>query len=159
MRILGLGTVLLVGWAGPVFAFDEPKALVSAIYEPFQKGQKPADLQQYYSANLKALFAHAGERDGVGPLANAEPVEAAPSFNPFVSDENYLLYDLVIGEPQVIEDRAAVTVRFHNFDHPSLLTLSLIKEADGWKVDDVASMGKDEHWLLSWLLTYDPLNN
>ena len=32
----------------------------------------------------------------------------------------------------------------------------MVKEADGWKVDDVASLGGDQNWLLSWLLQYDP---
>jgi len=33
----------------------------------------------------------------------------------------------------------------------------MVREADGWRVDDVASMGDEEHWMLSWALTYDPL--
>ena len=33
---------------------------------------------------------------------------------------------------------------------------ALVKEADGWKVDDIASLGEGENWLLSWLLQYDP---
>jgi hypothetical protein len=47
-------------------------------------------------------------------------------------------------------------VSFGNFDDISLLSLALVKEADGWKVDDIASLGEGENWLLSWLLQYDP---
>jgi hypothetical protein len=39
-----------------------------------------------------------------------------------------------------------------------MLALSLVKAADGWKVDDVASLGQGEHWLYSWLLQYDPFS-
>jgi hypothetical protein len=51
-----------------------------------------------------------------------------------------------------------IAVSFHNFDQASLLSLSLTQESDGWKVDDVASLGQGEHWLLSWLLQYDPFS-
>ena len=66
--------------------------------------------------------------------------------------------DLSIGEPVVMGDTATVTVSFHNFDQPTLLSLSLVKEAGGWKVDDVASLGGGQHWLLSWVLQYDPFS-
>ena len=45
---------------------------------------------------------------------------------------------------------------YKNFDQPSVLSLSLVKGPDGWKIDDVASMGADQHWMLSWLLSFDP---
>ena len=54
------------------------------------------------------------------------------------------------------DGKAMVTVAFTNFDNTSLLTLSLVREGDGWKVDDIASLGEGENWLLSWLLQYDP---
>ncbi len=62
----------------------------------------------------------------------------------------------MIGTPVVHGDRALSTVTFHNFDHTSLLAITMKREQDGWKVDDIASMGSDENWLLSWLLQYDP---
>lgn len=159
MRRLIYALAIWMAWLSAGFAFDDPKALVAAIYEPYQSGTEQVDLERFYSAPLKALFRHAEERDSVGLVDIAEPAEAPAAFNPFVSGDNFLLYDLTISEPQVMGDRALVTVRFHNFDHPSLLSLSLLREADGWKVDDIASMGADEHWLLSWLLAFDPLRN
>ena len=36
-------------------------------------------------------------------------------------------------------DKAMVAVSFHNFDQATLLSLSLVKDPEGWKVDDVAS--------------------
>ena len=67
-----------------------------------------------------------------------------------------MLRDLVVGAPVVNAGKAMVTVSFGNFDHASLLALSLVQEAGGWKVDDIASLGEGENWLLSWLLQYDP---
>ena len=63
-------------------------------------------------------------------------------------------YALLSRKPEF--HRAIVDVSYKNFDHPSVLTISLVRNPEGWKVDDVASLGADDHWLLSWLLTYDP---
>ena len=91
---------------------------------------------------------------------NAAPAGdgAAPilDFNPFIGAQQALLRDLAVGPPVISSDKALVTVSFTNFDHASLLALSLVREAEGWMVDDVASLGEGENWLLSWLLQYDP---
>ena len=142
-------------------AYDSPRELVTAIYAPYLGGQQQPDLNPFYSARLKQLFAdHAGQVTAAQMVASSGQAEAAAGigFNPFIDADNALLLDLVIGEPAIIGERALLTVSFHNFDHPSLLTLSMVKEADGWKVDDVSSMGAGEHWMLSWLLQYDPWN-
>jgi hypothetical protein len=77
-------------------------------------------------------------------------------FNPFIGAKQALLRDLSVGTPVGNNEQAIVTVSFGNFGAISLLSLALVKEADGWKVDDIASLGEGENWLLSWLLQYDP---
>jgi hypothetical protein len=137
--------------------FNDPKALATAIYDPFTRHEQPADLQQFYSQHLKQLFAEkrGGESFAKASLKNGAKAPDA-DFDPFVNADSYLLADLSISDPVVMGQRAMVLVSYHNFDHPSLLSLSLLKEADGWKVDDVSSLGADQHWLLSWLLSNDP---
>jgi hypothetical protein len=165
MRAFILAIVLALV-AAPAFAFDDPKALVAAIYAPYQtpgtaQQQDPA---QFYSERLKGLVSsHAAKATAdvlSNPDAGADTGDAAPalSFNPFIDAQHSLLMDLSIGEPIVMADKAMVAVSFHNFDQATLLSLSLVKDPDGWKVDDVASLGAGEHWLLSWLLQYDPFN-
>jgi hypothetical protein len=152
--------------AAPALAFDDPKALVAAIYAPYQTPAAAADQDpaQYYSERLKGLVsghaAKATEDLLAGPDAATDtgPVAPALSFNPFIGGQHSLLLDVAIGEPIVMADKAMVTVNFHNFDQATLLSLSLVKDPDGWKVDDVASLGQGEHWLLSWLLQYDPFS-
>ena len=139
-------------------AFDSPRELVEAIYAPYRAGQQAADVSQFYSERLQQFFSdHA---DSVAAQAEAGvPVavgDSALDFNPFVDGQNALLLDVAIGEPQVVGDQALVTVTFHNFDVPTLLSLSLVREPDGWKVDDIASMGGEQNWMLSWLLQFDP---
>lgn len=140
-------------------AYDDPKSLVTAVYAPYLNGQQHADLSRFYSERLKQLFADHAKRVAESAMpASAEPLDATPDlgFNPFIDAQNSLLFDVAIGEPVIIGDQALLTVSFHNFDHPSLLTVALVKEADGWKVDDISSMGAGENWMLSWLLLYDP---
>lgn len=154
--------------AAPALAYDDPKALVDAIYAPYQVAGEAAaqDPTQYYSERLRGLVsAHAAQ--AVNALLDGDSVDsvddvgaAAPalSFNPFIDAQHSLLMDLTIGAPVVMGEKALVTVAFHNFDQATLLSLSLVHDPDGWKVDDVASLGEGENWLLSWLLQYDPFN-
>lgn len=161
-----LAILMLAFAVGPALAFDDPKALVTAIYAPYQTpGQAAAqDPAQYYSERLKGLVsgqaAKAARDAASNPDAGKNTGDAAPalSFNPFIAAQHSLLMDLSIAEPIVMGDKAMVAVSFHNFDQASLLSLALVREADGWKVDDVASLGQGEHWLLSWLLQYDPFS-
>ena len=143
----------LVIFVVPAAAYDNPKALVEAIYASYEAGQPPADLTPFYSERLKQIFVDYYAERAAEPGAQPEK-----PFDPFVGDDHYLLFDLRIGEPMVLGERAAVDVTFNNFDHPSLLSLALVREEDGWKVDDVTSHGGEEPWLLSWLLKYDPLS-
>jgi hypothetical protein len=163
---------MVLAFVAPATAYEDPKALVEAIYQPYASGQKQADLNQFYSARLKQLYAQSIARhsevamgsDGAGagsadvqPLPTPQPHDLL-NFDPFIEGQNALINDLSIGEPQVLGDRAVVPVSFHNFDHASLMSLSLVKEPDGWKVDDIAALGGAENWLLSWLLQYDPFS-
>ncbi|WP_417310873.1 hypothetical protein [Devosia sp.] len=150
-----------LGLAGPAAAYDDPKALIEAIYAPYQAGQRHTEgVEQFYSSHLRGLLAGNLERHTASP--DGAPLDPnAPSmldFNPFIEGDNALLLDLNIGEPIVTGEKAMVPVTFHNFDHTSLLAISAVREADGWKIDDIAAMGQGENWLLSWLLQYDPFS-
>ncbi|HZY67562.1 MAG TPA: hypothetical protein VFE52_03195, partial [Devosia sp.] len=108
------------------------------------------DPAQFYSERLRGLVAA-----NAAPAAGEEQ-PAVLGFNPFIGAQQALLRDLSIGEPLERDGKAMVTVSFTNFDDGALLALSLVREGDGWKVDDIASLGEGENWLLSWLLQYDP---
>ena len=150
-KMLATALVVMLSGIGGAWAFDDPKALVDAIYAPYTTlGTAPAqDPAQYYSERLKGLVALNAAGDG----EDAPPVL---EFNPFIGATQALLRDLAVGTPAVLKNKAMVSVSFTNFDHASLLALSLVREDEGWKVDDIASLGEGENWLLSWLLRYDP---
>lgn len=156
MRHLIATILLVLGFAGGAVAYDSPKALVEAIYAPYKSGQKhEGGLQQFYSAKLRGMYdAHSEAK--VSDVSFEEGSKDILSFDPFVEGDNALLLDVAITEPVINGDRAATIVTFHNFDHLVMLSLALVREADGWKVDDVASLSGNPNWLLSWLLEYDP---
>ena len=158
MRIsIVLGFLVALAFPAAANAYDDPKALVEAIYQPYQSGQRHDDVSQFFSARLQQLFLDHAET-AAAQADTSEPLVARPAFdfNPFIDGQNALLLDVAIGEPLMVGDKALVTVGFHNFDNPTMLSLSLVRDADGWKVDDVTSMGGAENWMLSWLLRYDP---
>lgn len=159
MRQLIIGFLLALGFVGGAPAYDDPKVLLEAIYAPYTVGQTPGDREQYYSERLRGLYAANLERQAVDSKTGSEVDTNAPDlvgFDPFIEGDHALLLDLNIGAPVVQGERALATVTFHNFDHTSLLAITMKREQDGWKVDDIASMGSDQNWLLSWLLQYDP---
>ncbi|MBN9314627.1 MAG: DUF3828 domain-containing protein [Devosia sp.] len=160
MRHIIASLLLILGVTGAAVAYDDPKALVEAIYQPYAAGEKHGSLEQFYSSRLKDLYASNAERQAIDQKGAAIDPDAPDmlTFDPFIEGQNSLLLDLVIGAPVTSGDRAVVTVSFHNFDHMSLISLSLVKQADGWKVDDVASLAGGQNWLLSWLLQYDPFS-
>ena len=50
-------------------------------------------------------------------------------------------------------DTAKVEVTFKNFDTAEDLTFTMVKEPDGWKVDDVSSSNKDFPYDLKDIMT------
>jgi hypothetical protein len=159
MRRIIASLLLIIGFAGAATAYDTPRALAEAIYQPYTAGKKhEAGLERFYSARLKNLYDANLTRQSVDTQGAAVDPDAPDMlvFDPFIEGQNSLLLDLVIGEPMVNGDSAVVTVTFHNFDHRSIISIAMVREQDGWTVDDVASLTGSQNWLLSWLLQYDP---
>lgn len=160
MKSAILALILLAMPLAPALAeesYSDPKSLVEAIYSGYRPGVPHGDPTVHYSARLKGIAKLAEENSHFTRTAGSEMAPVAdPAFNPFLPDTNALLFDLSVGEPARLDGRAVVTVTYHNFDQPRLLAISLVEEDGSWKVDDVASMGSDVPWLLSWALAADP---
>jgi hypothetical protein len=158
MRHAVIALLLLCGFVLPATAFDQPKALLEAVYAGYQAGGNRTTPETYYSARLKGLYAANLERQaldaekGIAVDPNAPPVL---DFDPFIEGNHALIAEFQIGEPVVTGSRAVATVSFANFDHRATLAIAMVREGEGWKVDDIASLS-GENWLLSWLLQYDP---
>ena len=139
MRRLALALLAFAATIVPAFAYDTPDALLKALYTPYSQGDSfdwsKWDEAQFRSKALNALFdKDAKEADGeVGRL----------DFDPYIDGQDYQITDLKFGDAQITGDTAKVEVTFKNFDLAEDLTFTLVKEADGWKVDDVSSANKD----------------
>jgi len=150
MRKLLLALAVLLAGAIPAFAttYDSPKALLDALYSPYSQGDdfdwSTWDDAQFRSAHLNDLFdKDAKEADGdVGRL----------DFDPYIDGQDYQITKLTIGDATVTGDTATVEVTFMNFDIAEDMTFTLVKEKDGWKIDDVVSHNKDNPYSLKAIM-------
>lgn len=138
MKTILLALVLGLFSLTPAAAYDTPKALLEALYAPYQKGPdfdwQNWDEAQFRSKTLNALFAKdAKESGGLGRL----------DFDPYIDGQDYEISKLAIGDATLSGDTAEVVVTFRNFGTPDSVTFKLVKEPDGWKVDDVVNTNPD----------------
>lgn len=148
MRRLLLALFAVAVTAFSAFAFDTPDALLKALYTPYSKGDdfdwSKWDEAQFRSKHLNDLFAK--------DLKEADGENGRLDFDPYIDGQDYVITDLKFGDAQITGDTATVEVTFKNMDSPEDLTFTLVKEADGWKVDDVVSHNKDYPYSLKAIM-------
>ena len=141
MRPILLALAAFLAMALPALAasYETPKALLEALYSPYAKGDdfdwSTWDESQFRSKHLNELY------DKDAKEANGDTGRL--DFDSYIDGQDYQISDLKIGEPAVEGDSAKVEVTFKNFHTAEDLMFTLVKEADGWKVDDVVSSNKD----------------
>ncbi|HHY51506.1 MAG TPA: DUF3828 domain-containing protein [Alphaproteobacteria bacterium] len=135
--------------AAPVF--DDPKGLIEYAYAPYENDTFPGDPTELYSPTLRQLWADMAARSE----ATGEPIL---DFDPLINAQDYELSELIIADPVVKGDSAEVAVSFSNFGEPQELHFYLVRRAEGWKIDDIESVGPYP-WRLSELLAANPLLN
>lgn len=131
--------------------FDTARGLLEYTYAPYSTGKFDDDNNVLYSKGLKALFAADAARTPEGGIG-------AIDFDIFVNAQDYQLSELKIGEPMPEGDsgnEVTVLVTFKNFNVPQSLIFHLVKENDGWKINDIQSITPGNKWRLSDLLAGD----
>jgi hypothetical protein len=148
--------VLLLGMAAasPVSAqpFDDPVALVEKIYEPYLAGEIPEGQHEFFSATLETLFetAAAATPEGeIGPL----------DFDPVINGQDFDISRLRVQEVQNDGSAAIVEASFVNLGERQRILFMLTHGDEGWKVNDLQSVGPNFRWRLTELLSGDPLVN
>lgn len=140
---------LLIG-AVPAFAYDTPKALLQAVYAPYFKGEffdwSTQDESKYRSASLNALFAADAKEAPEGDVGRLD-------FDPYIDGQDYAITRLKYGVAAITGTTATMDVTFHNFDIAEDMQFLLVKEADGWKIDDVISKSKDNPYSLRAIMS------
>jgi hypothetical protein len=151
MRRIALAFALLLAALGPAAAFDTPEALLTALYKPYSVPFDQFDWASYDEAPLRstalnALFAKDKAETPDGDIGRLD-------FDPFVDGQDYDLSGLTIGKPVIAGDTAKVEVTFKNFDQAEDMMFSLVKEPDGWKIDDVVSSNPDFPYSLKAIMS------
>lgn len=137
---------LLTMTTSPVFAasYDTPQALLTALY-----ADKTVDADtdaltpyhDYFSDHLNGLFK--------ANAAKTPPGEAlALDFDPVIAGQDGDATQVKVGKPEIDGSKAKVVVKFKNGE-PVTLYYSLVKQADGWKVDDIEDEAGQFPWKVS----------
>lgn len=130
--------------------FDDPVALIQYTYAPYGNGDFPDEMTELFSPTLTQLWNDMVERSAELPLID---------FDPFINAQDYDITGLVIDDPVIGADQAVVAVSFLNFGEPQDMRFTLVRRVDGWKIDDIETVGGEFPWRLSELLAADPLLN
>ena len=145
-------------WGGvPADIGNSPQSLLEAIYNPPATAESTLTADEVYSDRLQTLFAsYFAEEQTILASTAGEP----PPINLIPFDPLSLVTapgDVSISVPVVTGAQATATVGFTGEDGPVQLSLFMIEQQDGWRIDDVASFNANgQQWLLSWILRYDP---
>lgn len=144
MRRLALLPALLLALVAPALAqpYETPETLLEAFYEPYFSGDFPEFESDFRSEALNALYEADAENTPEGEMG-------ALDFDPYIDGQDFDLADLVIGTPQVADDRATVEVTFTNFGQPRRIVYDLVYENGGWRIDDLAGENADFTYRLS----------
>ena len=157
MRAFLLTTGLLAALLLPAAAqaqpvFEDARGLIEYAYAPYESGDFPEEITELFSPTLKQLWEGMSERSEASEMPIVD-------FDPFINAQDYELSDLVIADPAIEGDQAMVAVSFANFGEPQELHFTLVRRAEGWKIDDIESVGGEYPWRLSELLAADPMLN
>jgi hypothetical protein len=149
VAVLGflLATVL------PTAAFDDPKELVEAFYAPYlltdfdQFIEQKKDEDSFFSEALLALYEQdRADQERVGGIARID-------FDPWIGGQDFQITDMFIGDGELSSDTTAtVPVDFKNMGQEINTWVYVVKEADGWKIDDIENFDPEYPYRLKAIL-------
>lgn len=144
MFIVAITTILTAASALAAASYDTPQALLKALYADKTGSADPDSLSQYqdyFSDHLNGLFK--------ADAAKTQPGDSLSlDFDPVIAGQDGEAEQLKIGKPDITGDKARVVVKFKN-GVPVTLYYSLVKQADGWKIDDIEDKGAQFPWKVS----------
>jgi hypothetical protein len=155
MRLMMLAAGLLAAMLSAAQAapnFEDPRGLIEYAYAPYTSSSTDfPDPTELYSPTLKQLWDDMAAKSEEADMPIID-------FDPLINAQDYEITDLIIADPALDGDNATVAVSFSNFGEPQELHFELVKRVDGWKIDDIESVGAYA-WRLSELLAADPMLN
>lgn len=155
MRAILLVIGFVLAFAAPAAAqpvFDDPRGLVEHVYAGYLKDEVPGYPTELFTPTLRKLWDDLEARE-----AASGDVEL--DFDPFINGQDFQLSDFTVDDPLIEGDTATVVVSFLNYGTAEEMRFTLVRGADGWKIDDLESLSGDFTYRLSELLADDPLLN
>jgi hypothetical protein len=158
----GTAAVLAVTLPHPAFAADEPAGILTAIYTRVAKGkgdsggafvfENKAAKAEYLSKSLIALWAKADARTRKG---DGGPVGFDPVTNS--QDPDVKSFKVVAEKQEADKAVIAVTIDSHQRPPPKPVDQTIrydyVREAGGWKIDEIRGAVDGEAWSLRAILT------
>jgi hypothetical protein len=134
--------------------FDSSTALLQYIYDGYDQGRYEGPDSPLYSQGIKALIAADAARTPDGDVG-------ALDFDPFTNSQDPQPSNVRVGAPVETNGQTTQDVTLDNGGGDMTLHFALVKEADGWKIDDVWMDGEEglDGWRLSEILAADPMLN
>lgn len=139
LRVLVSAALLVASTMGAAHAedFADPVKLLEAIYAQYATDKEFPDND----------FTTAQQSQRLNALYDADAKEAGDEigridFDPYINGQDYEIKKLKIDKPLYAGGKAIVHVTFENFSDPQDLGIALVKEGEGWKVDDIWSGGE-----------------
>ncbi len=160
MILSGLFVTFANAHAEPPTAND-PMAIVAAIYTRAAKGkgtngggfvyENKAAKTKYLSKSLIALWAKA---DAHTPRGDVGPVD----FDPVSNSQDPDIKSFKVNAENLEADKATIAVTLTS-DHTTrkagdeVVRYDFVREANGWKIDDIRGKGDGEPWSIRDMLT------
>lgn len=153
MRSLLTAAALFLAMVLPAAAFDDPKAAVEAFYAPYLL----TDFDQFIAASEQQ---DTYLSEGLSALFEADRAEAEAAgggigridFDLYINGQDFMITELAIGDAEVSGEMATVPVSFLNFETQNDLFITLVLEADDWKIDDVENFNPEFPYRLREIL-------
>lgn len=135
-----LGLLAAPAFAAPIPVFDDPKALLEAIYAQIEAGENWETFDQDAAFETLDAFSsglHAAYLEGDADIKASGNEMGILDFSPFINGQDSAGMDFAVGEPEIKDDRAFVTVAITGYE-PQEIEFELVHEgSSGWKIDDI----------------------
>lgn len=141
-----LGLFAAPALSAPIPTFDDPKALLDAVYAQIRAGENwetfdqdaAFDTLDAFSSDLHAAFLKADE------AVKADGNEMGIlDFSPFINGQDSGGTDFAVGDAKLKGGRATIAVVLTGYQNQTIRFELIDEGAKGWKVDDVILPGYD----------------
>ena len=125
-----------------VAAEQSPKEPLTAIYKAYD-GKDAKGYNWNDGPDCKKAFSAATAKLILDDAEASKGEIGALDFDPIIDAQDYQITNLKIDVAETDASHATAAVSFLNFKKPTKLKMAMLKEKDGWRIDDIIWSGKD----------------